>query len=225
MVPGHWGFSWPTPSGLASRKRPRGRLAPIKSPPGRQTAKRRVFENAPFPQAKQPDKPLSLGLVSGPPPTSATTLFPFVRLVDPQITPAKLRPIERTDRGCGFLVLHLNEAKATRPTGFAIRQKCYLVNGPVSAEQLTNLVFRRTERQVAYVDSLQGSNSLVAPDTINAGSPIDLEIDVRDLVKWHASRGGFKISPPIKLRSGIPGPTLETGANTTYRCGRKFVRD
>jgi hypothetical protein len=61
-----------------------------------------------------------------------------------------------------FGIGHLDEAEAARPARIAIGHDAYAIHLPVCGEQLTQIIFRRIEIQVAYKNILHGNSLRVS---------------------------------------------------------------
>lgn len=75
-------------------------------------------------------------------------------LVDAERATAKILAIQRLNRGVGIGIVHFNEAKAARASGFPIGNELHGAHFTVSREQVSNLLFRGGKGEVSDIDRL-----------------------------------------------------------------------
>src|SRR5690606_10099954 len=81
-------------------------------------------------------------------------------LVHRQRPPAQLRPVQGVDRLAGLgRVRHLDEAEAAGTPGLAVGDEGDLAHAAVRAEEVLQLLLRRLEREIAYVDLHDASDA------------------------------------------------------------------
>ena len=76
------------------------------------------------------------------------------RLVDAQVAPAELAPIELADGLLGVLIVHLDEAEAARATGLPVGHDGGRVHRADRREQVPQIVFGGTPGEISHVDLL-----------------------------------------------------------------------
>lgn len=99
---------------------------------------------------------------------ATTTVLAGLGLVDRQVTPADVLPVDRLDRGVRLRgVHHLHEPEPARAPGLPVKHEARRRNLAVLREQLLELGLGRVERQVADIDLLHNSIPSALPVSVN----------------------------------------------------------